>query len=73
MNVRRYFEAVTLTADEYMSVIERASAEGIAGGAIYDGLLLACAEKAKVQRIYTFNLVDFRRVAPHLAKLIVAP
>ena len=37
---------------------------GWAGAKIYDALLLACAERSGAERIYTFNLGDFRGLAP---------
>lgn len=72
-NVVKHFKMLTLSAHEYASLIRHASANGIVGGALYDALLLACAEKAKVARIYTFNVADFKRLAPALDSLITAP
>jgi predicted nucleic acid-binding protein len=43
------------------------------GGATYDVIQLACARKASAQRIYTFNVKDFRRLDPELAQHVVAP
>jgi len=37
-------------------------------------LILRCAEKCPAQRIYTFNLKDFKQLAPgHMQDLICAP
>ena len=37
---------------------------GWAGAKIYDALLLRCADRCGAERIYTFNLSDFRQLAP---------
>jgi len=42
------------------------------GGILYDALQLRCAEKARCDRIYTFNLSDFVRLAPQLGNRILA-
>lgn len=72
-NVVKHCRVESLTAREYESVVVKAAAAGAAGGAIYDLLILAAAEKAKPRRIHTFNVADFRRLAPHLAEIISAP
>jgi len=64
---------VGLGASDYLTVIRNAANAGIAGGAIYDLLLLAAAEKSEAERIYTFNVQEFRRLAPQLAGRIMAP
>ena len=47
---------------------------GWIGAKIYDALLLCCAAKCEVERIYTFNLRDFRQFAPAgLQEKICAP
>jgi hypothetical protein len=47
---------------------------GWAGTKIFDALQLAAAAKCKAERIYTFNLGDFTRVAPpELLSKICAP
>jgi predicted nucleic acid-binding protein len=45
----------------------------LAGGAIYDALLLHAAAKAGVDQVVTLNAHDFRRVYPALAGKIVSP
>jgi predicted nucleic acid-binding protein len=46
---------------------------GLAGGIVFDALLLACARKVDAERIYTWNVRHFRMVAPDLAERIVTP
>jgi predicted nucleic acid-binding protein len=40
---------------------------------VYDALLIECARQSQADRIYTFNLQDFRRLAPDLVERLVAP
>jgi len=72
-NIEAFFKTQVLNARDYSKVVHDAAAAGLTGGAIYDALLLACAAKAAVERIYTFDLADFRRIAPALAKIMASP
>lgn len=66
-------EVVTLSGKEYRDVIRDCAARGVAGGLVYDALHLRCAEKAGCERVYTFNVKEFRRLAPQLEDRICAP
>jgi predicted nucleic acid-binding protein len=66
-------EVVPLAEKDYLSTLAAAAKAGLRGGVIYDALHLRCAEKAGCDRIYTFNIADFVRIAPHLEKQIVRP
>jgi predicted nucleic acid-binding protein len=69
-----HMELVTLTAKEYREVVLRCAASGWAGGKVHDSVHLRCAEKAECDRVYTFNLSDFRVLAPvGMADKIAAP
>ncbi len=70
---RRRFKIVTLTADEYLAAVHTAAEAGESGGAIFDCVHLACARKVGATRILTLDVADFRRLAPDLASIIVAP
>jgi len=72
-NVRRYFRAVAVTPAMYERALAVCVERGLGGGKVYDALLLECARHAKADRIYTFNLHDFRRLAPDLADRLAAP
>lgn len=72
-NVVRHFNMQTLNALDNAASVSAAAENGVIGGAIYDVLLLAAAQKAKPDRIYTFNVAEFRRLAPDLQDLIAAP
>lgn len=67
------FKTISLTASEYVEVVERLAGLGHSGGMIYDALIVACARKAKARRIYTLNPRHFRLVAPDLAQKIFEP
>ena len=68
------FELVTLDAEQYKRVIRRAATEGCIGGLIHDAVQLQCAVQTNCDRVYTFNLVDFRALAPpELTSRIVSP
>jgi predicted nucleic acid-binding protein len=69
-----HMEMVTLTAKEYREVVRNCAVNGWAGGRIHDAVHLRCAQKAGCDRIYTFNVKDFRSLAPaELADRIAAP
>jgi predicted nucleic acid-binding protein len=64
---------VTLTMAEYIGAIRQAAGQGLAGGHIYDALLLSCARKVQPETIYTWNLADFQRIAPDLSERMRTP
>lgn len=70
---RMGFRPLVLTPAGYFEAIKRLVAAGISGGAIYDALHLEVARQGAAERIYTFNLSDFRRLAPDLADRIAEP
>ena len=72
-NVTAHCTVVALTAREYEQTLDALAEQSIAGGSTYDGIHATCARKTGAQRLYTFNVTDFRLVAPDLADRIVAP
>jgi predicted nucleic acid-binding protein len=62
-NVLKHFRISGLTGNDYASLIREAAVIGIQGGTIYDAVLLKCAEKSNVDRIFTLNLKHFLAVA----------
>jgi predicted nucleic acid-binding protein len=64
---------VPLDAAEYAATLRETARMGLAGGIVFDALLLACARKVSAKRIYTWNEKHFRLVAPDLAERIVTP
>jgi predicted nucleic acid-binding protein len=71
--MRQRLTAVALNANEYHETVKAASERGIAGGRIYDALLLQCAEKSQAKVIYTWNLKHFQAIAPDLAERMRTP
>ncbi len=63
-NVVKHFKITALTENDYTLSIREAALTGIQGGTIYDALLLKCAAKLKVEKIFTLNLKHFRSIAP---------
>jgi predicted nucleic acid-binding protein len=59
-----YLELVTLTGKEYEEVVRRCAASGWSGGRIHDAVHVRCAQKADSDRLYTFNVKDFRALSP---------
>ena len=72
-NVVEPLDLIALSKTEYVQVMTSARELGMRGGAIYDGLLLACARKIDAERILTFNTRHFATFAPDLRNLIHAP
>ena len=72
-NIRRHFQLVAVTPEMYERAVEVCVGRGLGGGKVYDALLIECARHSKADRIYTFNLQDFRRLAPDLVDRLVAP
>lgn len=69
-----HLELVTLAAKDYRELVRHCSANGWNGGRVHDAVHLRCAQKANCDRIYTFNVKDFRALAPaELQDKISAP
>ena len=56
-------QLVVLGAAAYKSFLRGAADDGIAGGRVYDAIIAACARKAKVQTLLTFNTNHFDSLA----------
>jgi predicted nucleic acid-binding protein len=63
-NILPLFEVVPLGKGDYLEALNTMASVGWVGAKIYDALLLRCAARCAVKRIYTFNLGDFRQLAP---------
>jgi len=59
-----HLAVVSLSAADYKAVLSRVTTLGIRSGAIYDALHVRCAERAGCDRIITYNVTDFERLAP---------
>ncbi len=73
-NILPHFEVVPVSLDDYLEAVKSVANGGSIGPKIYDVLMLRCADQCGAERIYTFNLGDFRQLAPEaLQKKICAP
>lgn len=54
-------DVIALTATEYWRVLRDCQTEGVTGGPAYDAVIAACARKARVDRILTWNEKHFIR------------
>ena len=73
-NLLPHLETIPISKPDYLDALKVMQEGGWSGAKIYDALLLRCADKANVQRIYTFNLTDFLALAPSsLQRKICAP
>jgi predicted nucleic acid-binding protein len=72
-NIQRHFQLVAVTSQMYERAVDVCVGRGLGWGKVYDALLLECARYSKADRIYTFNLKDFRQLAPDLVVRIAAP
>lgn len=72
-NILPHLETVTVGKRDYTEALRVVAHEGWPGAKIYDVLLIGCAARSGVERIYTFNLAGFRQLAPNLEGKICAP
>ncbi len=68
-----FADVVTLDQADYMAAIQRAAEWALSGGIIYDALIARAAEKARVDKLVTFNVEHFRSVWPEGAARVTAP
>jgi predicted nucleic acid-binding protein len=52
---------VALAAPDYLETLRRCRDVGIGGGAVYDALIAACARKARVTTLLTWDIEGFER------------
>jgi predicted nucleic acid-binding protein len=69
----RRLTPVSLSSDEYVETIRDTAKLGHTSGMIYDALHIACARKVNADSIYTWNVKNFRSLAPDLADRILTP
>lgn len=72
-NILPHFEMVSIGKKDYANALRLVGEGGWGGAKIYDALLIGCAIRSGAERIYTFNLADFRLMAPSLEARIRAP
>ncbi len=62
--ISTHLDLVTLAGRDYREIVRHCAASGWSGGRVHDAVHLRCAQKANCDRIYTFNVRDFRALAP---------
>ena len=73
-NILARFDVVTVGKKDYLEALNMIAAGGWVGAKIYDALLVCCAGKSGADRIGTFDLGDFRQLAPlSLQEKLCAP
>ena len=71
--IEHRFTLVWLDGDEYSAAIRRIATMEIVGGAVYDGLIAACALKAGADHLYTWNARHFNLLGADIQKLVTIP
>jgi len=71
--IRERLTLITLSEQEYVSALELASSGTIVGAAAYDALIAHCALKAGAVTLLTWNVRDFTRFGPAIARLVKTP
>jgi predicted nucleic acid-binding protein len=64
---------VWLDGDEYCAAIRSMAQLGIVGGAVYDGLVAACALKAGADHLFTWNVRHFDLLGAEIKKMVTMP
>lgn len=73
-NILEHFEILPIGREDYVEALNIVANGGWNGARIYDVLILRCAANCPAERIYTFNLRDFKQLAPAaLQEKICAP
>jgi predicted nucleic acid-binding protein len=72
-NILPRFHRQAVTDSMYARAMQACVRQSLPGGRVYDALLIECAREAACDRLYTFNVVDFQRLAPDLTDRISAP
>jgi len=62
-DVRARLALVTLDERQYVAVLAQAAQAEIAGGALYDAIIGACALKVSADALYTWNVRHFQRLS----------
>jgi predicted nucleic acid-binding protein len=67
------YTRVSLSAADYWQLVDDLAQLGVAGGAVYDGVIAKAAELAQVDLLLTLNVRHFQRIWPNGASRVVSP
>ncbi|NES71205.1 MAG: type II toxin-antitoxin system VapC family toxin [Okeania sp. SIO2D1] len=67
------FEVISLSTEDYQTVINKMVNFNLTGGGIYDGLIAQVVFKVEVDRLLTLNPNHFIRLGEEVAKLVEVP
>jgi predicted nucleic acid-binding protein len=71
--LRERLTVIHLDQEEYFAALEAAASATIVGAAAYDALIAHCALKSGAQVLITWNVRDFVRLDPQVARLVKTP
>jgi predicted nucleic acid-binding protein len=72
-NVVSRAKMITLSSNDYTTLLEELSQRGISGGQVYDAIIAKAAELAQVDQLVILNESHFQKVWPGGASRIVTP
>jgi hypothetical protein len=64
-------ETVALEAQAYHQLLRTAPEQGLAGGSIYEAVIIACGLAARVDALLTFNERQFQALAVQGIAIVV--
>lgn len=67
------FEVISLSGDDYLTVVKHLAQQNLVGGIIFDALIFYAAVKAEADQLLTLNPKHFRQIYPQFAERVVAP
>lgn len=71
--IATHLRLINLDGPATLAAIQTAAAQQIAGGTIYDSLIATCALQSEADRIYSWNIRHFERLAPAVAQRLSTP
>jgi predicted nucleic acid-binding protein len=72
-NVLTAAKIISLTFSDYRDILRQMSESGLAGGVVYDALIVRVARKSNADKVLTFNSSDFLRIWPEGEGVIHTP
>jgi len=72
-NILEICQVITLSAQDYATIIKHLAETNLIGGITYDAVILYAAQKIQIDHIITLNTKDFLRIFPNIADKILSP